>query len=112
MRYLINRALFRATEHWRGEGEHLSGLDLGLFDLVYSRNALDHAYDPIRVTREMTKLCQTSGSVFFEGNVNESCREYGVGLHRWNFMPVDNGDLVVWQMDKTAMSLRSALGEN
>src|SRR5207245_1005232 len=77
----------------QGEGERLSELGLGLFDLVYSRNALDHAYDPIRAIGEMTKVCKQDGVVFFEGHVNESCRQRGVGLHQWNFMPVDNGDL-------------------
>ena len=109
---LDKQGLVPCNRTLRGEGEHLSELELGLFDLVYSRNALDHAYDPIRAIREMTKLCKASGAVFFEGNVNESCRERGVGLHQWNFMPVDNGDLVVWQMNKKATSLRSALGEN
>ena len=60
----------------------------------------------------MTKVCKQDGVVFFEGHVNESCRQRGVGLHQWNFMPVDNGDLVVWQMDREATSLRRALGDN
>jgi hypothetical protein len=35
----------------------------------------------------------------------------GQGLHQWNFMPLDNGDLVIWQTHKLAVSLRRALGE-
>jgi hypothetical protein len=38
-----------------GEGERLTELGLGTFDLVHSRNALDHAYDPLRVIREMLR---------------------------------------------------------
>jgi len=30
-------------------------------------------------------------------------------LHQWNFMPLDNGDLVIWTPDYTAYSLRAAL---
>jgi 2-polyprenyl-3-methyl-5-hydroxy-6-metoxy-1,4-benzoquinol methylase len=93
----------------RGEGERLSELNLGKFDLVYSRNALDHSYDPIRVIKEMVKVCAPAGVVFFEGAVNESLNEKGQGLHQWNFMPVDNGDLIIWRPDNTAYSLRSAL---
>jgi SAM-dependent methyltransferase len=103
------------TPHLRtlqGEGERLSELGLGLFDLVHSRNALDHAYDPIRVIREMLAVCKPDGVVWLEGSVNESVKQNGDGLHQWNFMPLDNGDLVVWQPDNQATSLQSALGDS
>ena len=109
---LDKQRLVPCTRTLQGEGEHLSELGLGVFDLVYSRNALDHAHDPIRAISEMLKVCKKGGTVFFEGAVNESVREYGVGLHQWNFLPIDSGDLVVWQMDKNAISLRCALGEH
>ena len=59
--------------------------------------------------RQMVAACKPDGAVFFEGSTNEAIRENNEGLHQWNFMPVDNGDLVVWQMGKSAVSLRSAL---
>ena len=93
-----------------GEGERLSELGLGIFDLVYSRNALDHAYDPLLVIREMVAACKPGGTAYFEGSVNESVKQHADGLHQWNFMPLDTGDLVIWQPDNKAMSLRAALG--
>jgi SAM-dependent methyltransferase len=110
-RLLDKKGLVPRIRTLRGDGEKISELGLGLFDLVYSRNALDHSYDPIRAIREMLKVCSPAGFVFFEGETNESIREHGIGLHQWNFLPVDNGDLIVWQMDKEALSLRHALGE-
>lgn len=93
-----------------GEGERLSELGIGLFDIVYSRNALDHAYDPLTAIRQMIAVCKPEGIVMLVGGVNESLNEHGDGLHQWNFMPLDNGDLVIWQPDNRAISLRSALG--
>jgi SAM-dependent methyltransferase len=92
------------------EGERLSELGLGTFDLVHSRNALDHAYDPLRVIKQMMAVCRPGGTVYFEGSVNESVKQNAHGLHQWNFMPLDTGDLVVWRPDNNAMSLRAALG--
>ena len=100
-----------STRALRVDGEHLSEFGLGLFDIVYSCNALDHTYDPVRVIREMVTVCNQDGVVFFVGHVNESVTQNGQGLHQWNFMPLDNGDLVIWQAHKLAVSLRCALGE-
>ena len=94
-----------------GEGERLSALGIGTFDLVYSRNALDHAYDPLLVIKEMVAVCKPTGTVHFEGSVNESVKQNAHGLHQWNFMPLDTGDLVIWQPDNKAVSLRAALGD-
>jgi SAM-dependent methyltransferase len=94
----------------QGESERLSELNIGLFDVVYSRNALDHAYDPIRAIRQMPAVCKLDGVVFLEGSANESVKQHGQGLHQWNFLPLDNGDLVVWQLDNPGISLRSAFG--
>jgi hypothetical protein len=58
----------------------------------------------------MVAACKPAGAVVFEGNTNEAVRQRNQGLHQWNFMPVENGDMMLWQMDKTAISLRHALG--
>jgi SAM-dependent methyltransferase len=108
---LLDRYGFKPRVRTRkGEGERLSELGLGRFDIVFSQNALDHTYDPVRVIREMIAVCD--GVLFFAGSANEAVKEQGEGLHQWNFLPVDNGDLVIWQMDGRALSLRSALGDN
>jgi ubiquinone/menaquinone biosynthesis C-methylase UbiE len=54
-----------------GEGEHLSEVVSGKYDFVYSRNALDHSYDPMKAIQEMIKVCADGGVVFFENVVNE-----------------------------------------
>jgi hypothetical protein len=79
------------------EAERLSSAGLGEFDLVFSCNALDHCYDPILAIGEMLAVTKPSGVVFFEGYVNEAINEHEAGLHQWNFMPIDTGDLVIWQ---------------
>jgi SAM-dependent methyltransferase len=109
---LAKQGLVPAIRTRRGEGERLSELDLGTFDLVYSRNALDHAYEPLKVIREMLSAAKTTGAVFFEGAVNEGCTQSYVGLHQWNFMPTEDGDLIVWQKNNNAHSLRARLGDN
>jgi SAM-dependent methyltransferase len=111
-RELLRQAELKCWNPTRlGEGERLSELGLGTFDLVYSRNALDHAYDPLLVIREMVVVCKPGGTVYFEGSVNESVKQHAHGLHQWNFMPLDTGDLVIWQPDNRALSLRAALDD-
>jgi hypothetical protein len=66
---------------------------------------------PVAALRQMAAVCRHEGVVCFAGRVNESLKEQGEGLHQWNFMWLDNGDLVIWQPDNRAMSLRLALGD-
>jgi ubiquinone/menaquinone biosynthesis C-methylase UbiE len=78
------------------------------FDLVYSRNALDHSFDPITALAAMTAVCKPGGHVYLEGAINEGVNANYTGLHFWNFMPVD-GDLVIWNRT-TARSMSRLLG--
>lgn len=79
------------------------------FDIVYSRNALDHSFDPLTALRGMAHVCRPGGTVYLEGTVNEGVSQGYQGLHFWNFMPVDT-DLVVWNKT-TAHSVGRMLGE-
>lgn len=79
-----------------GEGENLQQVVNGKFDFVYSRNALDHSYDPMRAIQGMIDVCAEGGVVFFENVVNEGYNENYKGLHQWNFMHA-SGDLVIWK---------------
>jgi len=94
------------TRTLKGDGETLSSLGLGQFDIVYSRNALDHSYDPVRAIDEMTEVCREGGVVFIEGHINEALTGGYEGLHQWNFMPCD-GDLIIWNKANEATSLRA-----
>jgi SAM-dependent methyltransferase len=84
-----------------GEGERLSQIVSGKYDFVYSRNALDHSYDPMKAIQEMIEVCADGGVVFFENVVNEGYNENYKGLHQWNFMHA-SGDLVIWKHDGSA----------
>ena len=84
-----------------GEGENLPSIINGKFDFVYSRNALDHSYDPMRAIQNMIDACADEGVVLFESLLNEGLRENYAGLHQWNFMPA-SGDLVIWNRDGSA----------
>ena len=88
-----------------GEAERLCpGLfERDTFDLVYSRNALDHSYNPWIAVQQMVDVCKPGGVVFFEGHVNEAVRQKSQGLHQWNFMPV-SGDLVIWNSEGAALA--------
>ncbi len=82
-----------------GEAENLAAIFPGKkFDLVYSRNALDHVYDAVAALQAMVNVCAPGGVVFIEGSSNEAVKQRFAGLHQWNFMPVD-GDLVIWKLD-------------
>lgn len=78
------------------------------FDLVYSRNALDHSFDPAAALEAMTKVCKPGGHIYLEGSINEGVNENYHGLHFWNFMPVDD-DLVIWNKT-SARSMGRMLG--
>jgi|GEM_PF-2782893 len=81
-----------------GEAENLVNFVDGKFDLVYSRNAIDHSYDPIKAIQSMIDVCSNGGLVFLENRINEGCAGEYQGLHQWNFMPA-SGDLIIWKRD-------------
>jgi SAM-dependent methyltransferase len=90
------------------DGERLTDLfPANTFHLVYSRNAIDHSYDPALVVQQMVDVCAPGGVVYICGIVNEAVRENFRGLHQWNFMPVE-GDMIVWRPE-TVISLKHHL---
>ncbi len=92
----------------KGQAEDLSAY-ADQFDIVHSRNALDHSSDPLKGLQEMLRACKPDGVVWISGYCNEAVRSQYQGLHQWNFMPVDNGDLVIWR-EGEGYSVRKALG--
>ncbi len=65
-------------------------------NLVYSRNALDHAIDPIKIIRGMIAICKPGGHVLIDLEENEGQNEGYAGLHQWNFGR-EKGDLILWR---------------
>ncbi len=95
-----------------GLGEELPKYVKGKFDFIYSKNALDHSYDPIKCINNMISLCNKDGVIFIEVSINEGLRLNYSGLHQWNFMPHSLGGkagIVVWNRNNTAYLLESEL---
>ena len=55
------------------------------FDITYSRNAIDHSYDPIKCVDEMIKVTKKNRYVIVEVNERGASREGWDGLHQWDF---------------------------
>jgi SAM-dependent methyltransferase len=55
------------------------------FDITYSRNAVDHSYDPIKCIDEMIKVTKRNRYVIVEMNERAGSLEHWHGLHQWDF---------------------------
>jgi SAM-dependent methyltransferase len=77
------------------------------FDLATAFNALDHAYDPVAVIRQMVAVVKPGCHVYLWHVANVADYEGHRGLHQWNFDVVD-GDMTV-RGDRGTRSLSSAL---
>jgi len=93
-----------------GEAEKVDEYGLGLFDITFSRNALDHCYDPLAAIKAMLATIKPTGAVVFVGYVNEGVNENYNGLHQWNFMPTEHGDVIVWNRSRVVL-LSNHLGD-
>ena len=72
------------------DGERLSdSLSLNSFDLVYSRNALDHSYDPIGCIDEILKVLKDNCYCVLDQFPNEGTGANWRGLHQWDFYRED-----------------------
>jgi hypothetical protein len=56
-----------------------------VFEIAYSRNALDHSYDPLKCIQEMVRATKEGGHVILQVFEREGSRERWEGLHKWNF---------------------------
>lgn len=65
------------------------------FDLVYSRNALDHSYNPVEAIWQMLAVCKPGCVVLLQHLVNEGETERYYGLHQWNFN-LESGRFIIW----------------
>lgn len=71
-------------------------LEQNSFDLVSSRNALDHGVDPMQAIREMLQLVKPGHKVILMNFINEG-EHAGYGhMEQWNFMN-ENGALHIWK---------------
>lgn len=80
----------------KGEGESLATLfPDGGFDMVYSKNAIDHSADPLPILHAMLGVLKPQGIVYLGHAVNEGETQEYSGLHQWNFNESD-GDFIIW----------------
>jgi SAM-dependent methyltransferase len=69
-----------------GWGERLTELfGEDQFDITYSRNAIDHSYDPIKCIDEMIRVTKKDHYVIVEVNERAGSLEGWRGLHQWDF---------------------------
>jgi SAM-dependent methyltransferase len=55
------------------------------FDIVFSRNALDHTDDPLQGLKEMLRMLVPDGKIVLMVHENEGARVGYGGLHKWDF---------------------------
>ncbi len=78
-----------------GTGEVLSEMfEKGQFDIVYTRNAIDHADSPPQCVINMIDVLKNGGFLYMEGFQNEGQRNHYQGLHRWNLSLDENCNLL------------------
>lgn len=95
--FLDSAGILPKVRTQKGCAEDLAEMfEANSFDLVFSKNALDHAYSPLDGIKQMFKLCRPGGLVHIEGRANVGEHNFYAGLHQWNFMAVE-GDMVVWR---------------
>ena len=79
----------------RAEGERLlERFGPDRFDIAYSRNALDHAVDPVPIIENMLGVVRPEGHVVLRHVRNEAVNQAYVQLHQWNFDERDRRFLV------------------
>jgi len=75
----------------RLEGEKLTEkYNINTFDITNSRNAIDHAYDPLKVIEEMIKVTKRGGYIILQVAIKEGSYHDWEGLHNWDFFLKDD----------------------
>lgn len=70
----------------QGEAEKLDCLfPPESFDIVWARNSLDHAYDPLMGIFQAYRVLRTGGTMIIVFHPNEADHGDYQGLHNWNF---------------------------
>jgi SAM-dependent methyltransferase len=79
------------------------------FDIAYSRNALDHAADPVRIIENMLAVTKIGGFVVLRHHDREAERRRYTLLHQWNFGLEDDAP-IIWNR-RARVSLRDRFGD-
>jgi SAM-dependent methyltransferase len=81
-----------------------------VFDLTYSRNALDHTYDPVKAFREMVAVTKPHGIIFTDHLPREATSENWSGFHQWDFFVEDSSFYISNKSEK--FNLNCLLGDD
>jgi SAM-dependent methyltransferase len=81
----------------QAEGERLvERFGRDRYDIAYSRNALDHAVDPVLIIENMLGVVRREGYVVLRHVRNEAVNQAYIQLHQWNFDERD-GRFLIWR---------------
>ncbi len=88
----------------KGDGERLEDVvPMDSFDLVYSINAIDYSYDPLKAIKSMVRAAKPGGWAVLKHNVNEAEHEEYHGLHQWNLCE-EKGEFVIWNKQQRTIA--------
>jgi SAM-dependent methyltransferase len=78
-----------------GKGEEITEMfRREQFDIVYTRNAIDHSDSPPTCVENMVTVLKQGGILYMAGYQNEGNRANYWGLHHWNLSFDENNDLI------------------
>lgn len=95
-RLLKELSIVPAVRTVQCDGERLLALVApNSFDLVFSRNAIDHGYNPMLIILNMVQAVKSGCTVVLKHGRNEGEQSRYKGLHQWNF--TTRGDrFILW----------------
>lgn len=70
------------------------------FDIVYSRNAIDHSQSPADFVKDLYHILKPGGYLILYGFVREGSNQSWFGLHQWD-IEVENDDLLLTNRNKS-----------
>lgn len=76
------------------------------FDVIFSKNALDHTYNPMRAIKKMYSLLNENGVIILEHYRNEGKYTNYAGLHQWDF-DIVNDEFIISNKQGNAIFLRT-----
>jgi SAM-dependent methyltransferase len=92
-----------------GVGEKVAEMfEKEYFDVVYTRNAIDHSDSPSLCVKNMATVLKKDGILYIEGFKNEGIRNNYQGLHHWN-LSYENNDLICFDISGKNINITKEL---
>jgi len=93
------------------ECENIGDIADSLFDVVFSRNALDHSESPDLILEGAKKICKNNGLIHIRMYENEATSVGYNGLHQWDATYADNDVIMSSKTYNRQFSISSILGK-